>query len=802
MYKTSIKKSAGYTLIEQALVLPILLVFIFGAIDVSNTMQAYNALQEGVRTSLRCTYTVDGECIDVPTAAPSPLFNWYEITGTTGDEVYGYRYHYEGTEKYIQRPVYNVSNFRARTLVQHQFDVSYYSRQAHRRKFPAVGEVAGIPIFQARAPRVRVNSPEDSRFRYLEQPGVHYVNNLSYTIQNNITSTNNWIDSTASTPVTSRNLGTIRFRVNNPHQGAECRKSDQFNYASDSVVASNNGCGGHNGSRGNVVLWIHGDSQGSDNGATGVIDIRVDGPGLSMDLGGRKYTSNPGTRHADHVPRGIPSGYLAPGSAPYTEATDYPNVIVEFGQWYTISFTLRQALDEPSTYGKVFYNSNNMDLFAPRYGESENSHVECEGGLYPSEFSNPANCNTENGREALSVSWINHHSQPANFLSASDTKNLQDTADSAPLSDSELHNQLSGVVPASQLIDYYETPSSASEELIASETTDCPSNYGVVQEADGNDFVTTSAAHTICPAQQTHIGAIVEDSSKWLVSGYQQIPGNPSIDWVRPNCEEAAPQQVPAEVALYHHHDDGQISFSHYATQHIYTGPENAPENDPDYVVANDPLYNCSDHAPSFAVGSKAYNKDMEDLPQESLFAGLINELGCNWEEVVRDEAVSLGMNTSAFFEASFGNQTVTPLEGEPAECITFWKDPGEPIDGALIPLAGNPYPYGVVPAGCESDACHVEFIGFDGDGSGGAGEVEVDLEKAAQDFGFETVRALYPRASWDCEDDDCVDLEVAQDGQSMVSRGSVQVPMNLLLGESVEISYEEAETFEGELAR
>ncbi|MCB0332570.1 MAG: hypothetical protein KDD55_03665, partial [Bdellovibrionales bacterium] len=396
---------------------------------------------------------------------------------------------------------------------------------------------------------------------------------------------------------------------------------------------------------------------------------------------------------------------------------------------------------------------------------------------------------------------------------------LKPSAHGGTLNESELNNRLNALgISSSEWVNYFETPNSGQFQEthfsegclngIGESSGGLAPNYGVAQQPDGDGYVTTNNAYAICPPQGTSNqeafppadqGTIV--NVKWLTA-MAPIPGNPSIDWTRTNCNQAQPPQVPTEVALYHHHDDGEITFSHYAEEHIYTGPENAPENDPDYVVANDPLYNCSDYSPSFTVGSKDYNKNMENLPDESLFASLVNELGCDWEDVVRDEAISLGMNSAAFFEASFADQTITQLTGEPAECATFWEDPGEPNDGDLIEVAGNPYPSGVVPAECEHSACHVEFIGFDGDGSGGAGEVEIDLEKAAQDYGFETIRAFYPRASWNCEDNDCVNLDVAYEGQSMVSRGTVQVPMNLLLGESVELSYEEAETFEGELAR
>ena len=72
--KSNLRVIQGYALFELALVMPILLLLLLGAIDLSRSLHTYSVLQEASSTALRCLYPTDGDCLR---AAPvsAPLYN-------------------------------------------------------------------------------------------------------------------------------------------------------------------------------------------------------------------------------------------------------------------------------------------------------------------------------------------------------------------------------------------------------------------------------------------------------------------------------------------------------------------------------------------------------------------------------------------------------------------------------------------------------------------------------------------------------------------------------------------------------
>jgi len=136
---TKFKNVAGYALFEQALIIPVLFVLVLGAVDIHSALQSYTALQEGVRTSLRCVYTVDGNCLEIEHSSAQALYDVSLIQPGDDDQTYGYQYHYGGNEKFIQRPVYTVNNFRANVLDSVFFDQQRSSHFGERSWSPATG---------------------------------------------------------------------------------------------------------------------------------------------------------------------------------------------------------------------------------------------------------------------------------------------------------------------------------------------------------------------------------------------------------------------------------------------------------------------------------------------------------------------------------------------------------------------------------------------------------------------------------------------------------------------------------------
>ena len=114
-------KVRGYSLLEQAAVLPIVLGLILGAIDVNSTLQSYSGLKQAVNSALRCVYTVDGQCVTPSADARTRFFDYYL---TTYDSTTFYPEHdYAAVAKHLRAPIEELRNFNAQILGQVSFQV-------------------------------------------------------------------------------------------------------------------------------------------------------------------------------------------------------------------------------------------------------------------------------------------------------------------------------------------------------------------------------------------------------------------------------------------------------------------------------------------------------------------------------------------------------------------------------------------------------------------------------------------------------------------------------------------------------
>jgi Flp pilus assembly protein TadG len=70
----------GFSLLEQALAFPAILVTLLGAFDLSNYYRAKNALQEATVRTLRCLTPADAECLQYAPPVTRAYFDAY-LTG-------------------------------------------------------------------------------------------------------------------------------------------------------------------------------------------------------------------------------------------------------------------------------------------------------------------------------------------------------------------------------------------------------------------------------------------------------------------------------------------------------------------------------------------------------------------------------------------------------------------------------------------------------------------------------------------------------------------------------------------------
>lgn len=100
------QRSVGFSTLEFALAMPIVIGFVLGAVGVGKYFQVYSVLQQGTRLALRCFTAVDDACQKkVLNAAPLPNeYDWYRRTVNVKYPIDKYRY--EGDVEWLEPPIY------------------------------------------------------------------------------------------------------------------------------------------------------------------------------------------------------------------------------------------------------------------------------------------------------------------------------------------------------------------------------------------------------------------------------------------------------------------------------------------------------------------------------------------------------------------------------------------------------------------------------------------------------------------------------------------------------------------------
>jgi len=838
MKKTAIKRfpdTAGYALFEQALLIPILFVLVLGAVDIHSALQSYTALQEGVRTSLRCVYTVDGNCIEVEHSSAQPIYEVSLLQPGANDQTYGHQYHYEGTEKYIQRPVYQVSNFRADVLSSVHYDLHQSSHFAERRWFPATGTTRQ-GILKAQYPLVLGTSPANNQFVFKYGRGSYpALFNFHQSAGSGLPLN---VEGTANSGQAEL-IGTVSFMIPKqlPGDGAQppalpghpnthypnnenatfngtidpelgsCYRSTHYDRKQAPHAADlSSPCADSDqltSERVRVVLYVEGRSNG---GGSGVIRLRIVGGGSNHDLGGRLLDGTAGDMSL--VPRGIHQDYIENSlyASQFEEFDDHgapsDKLLLEYNTRYTLRFSLEHDVssDDP-----VHWRANRVRIFSHQFELGDpDSEVDCSNPLLPSQKQDKESCATGPGGPA-GVHEITVHTDQAPAQVESNIF-VGHSGRSNQYTQAQLCNQVQlamGIDPEVCVQDFSEMDTSPVVEVLAQSSscpdigTGSPKNLGVPQAAGSDGFIYNSPqAAAICPANG---GVFPISNIRWSESS-ELIPGAPTASWVRSDCNEAAipGARIPAAVKAYPRHDHGETSFDHYHPVPVHTGPGSDEFSDPDYLVVSDPQFNCQDQPQGFQAVSVPYHRSIPNLPPSSLFAGLQYELGCHWDQQVRNAAISLGMSSNAWFEPTKTDQTIVHLPGQPQqECVTFWTDPGAPEEKESL----GHFTSAALPEVCHEpgNQCHLQFLGFDGESSS---TLQIDPTLAAEYFGFSEIQATYPRAKWGCEEQDCVNIELAHIDGKMRANGKVYAPLNLMLGRTLELNYSEQRAWEGDLIR
>jgi hypothetical protein len=202
-----------------------------------------------------------------------------------------------------------------------------------------------------------------------------------------------------------------------------------------------------------------------------------------------------------------------------------------------------------------------------------------------------------------------------------------------------------------------------------------------------------------------------------------------------------------------------------------------------------DPEFSCADFSLEHQIFDDPEHGGTVPLSAHSAFLGVHTERAESClEETLRQEAITLGgLNPAAYFTIETHRVDSVYLPGTPTDtCAIFRSGSAGPGERELL-TAGAPLPYGEPPAVCAATPCVAELAGFSGDTPS---ESTADTAHAAAYWGFNEVRSLYPRVRWNCDDHECLNLQILDEGVNVLGRGSLTVPLNFLLGSAVTLRY------------
>lgn len=392
----------GVQLLEFSVVSVLLLTFIFGAFDINRALHSYTALQEGVRTSLRCVYTVNGECINVSQSSPAPLFDWYHVTSRDPDSEWVYQYDYEGREDYIRKPVYQIGNFTAEVLDSVSFNYQYTSHAFEQRMFPTQGDISQH-IWMSRQPYIsgQGGTPHQQRnnprFSYRFGGGSYpQLAGVTTNVVNRTDQPNDFIEGVASS---EKFIGRINFTLpvpvsdpSNCYQ-AQASQFDRPRNGGNAPLPSGATCGDNLlDQKMRVIIHVRGRNVGENSNTQAAVQLYLARPnGNEVGLGGVSFSGQGGT--TNFCPRGSTEAYVDPDFADDSicDETLLHSAALEdlrMGETYGLVFKLRSINSDDGylpTNGRARWNLSGVDFYGPTF-ESLTESEQCQEDLLPSQM--------------------------------------------------------------------------------------------------------------------------------------------------------------------------------------------------------------------------------------------------------------------------------------------------------------------------------------------------------------------------------------------------------------------------------
>ena len=848
-------KQAGMSLLETAVILPTILLFTVGSIDVANYFRSYTAVKEGVDVGLRCLYPTDAACLAVAAPKTIPQYNAYI------PPLFSPYFDYDGIEKKLLLPNYTYGPLQAQTLATVSYQTLSTTKnryQAMQREYPvtSVGKVIAVEYpslgtgqivngrdaviggqgqkleftREAKRSEPRAISCKTLKDNIDKEPQVYdkFIVNIPESPFAAVTETNELQDLNAIDDC-------IAYRNNKQYVREEarsiCRASDMRKFAR-LFFKLNGQALGSSKAHGHLDLFLeYKDSSGEwVGGARNSLGSMTN----HASLGGQDFSDN----FDDFYPRGftrreaivrpgkdklyandgegVETGYDENGAS-VSNYESHGYIYVPWGSEVRITLKLRYPEDETcsdaqSIGWKVDFAGSIVRIGYPqliqeRIACSERlTRMTCEENN-PSCTINPTNFSNQLLQETTS--------KKAFGISCDLGRPVQLSK-----------GQLSGCQTSASALGADQDPEKGWEMIMLpntdcfdQKTATCPKNIGVTDVATKNStgrftIRNSVAAQAACPADKPIAGT--QEWTEKIETVYSQPIALNAQDCTFDSEAPMPRSLVPTAVTQYKKLILPKAAKSS-VTQLDTSGRDPAE-------LKRDPRYACN----AVTTEQRYFREDAKDSFSSeewqrlvaSTFAGVHEQLGCNATNVLRQQAQTIGLDPKSFFAVTKAQPTGTAeyQVGSIDSCMLVRPDKSLATSNLRSMVPGGPFDQHEIPFSC-----------FIPDGKGGVinscifipagvrkiedtGSYKLD-PSMAKAVAADTIQTFLPSSNYDpsCATNpkpDCIAISVEPGNelneqqlltQPLRVKASVQQPLLVLGNKPIEVSYEATRPWEGQ---
>ena len=792
------KNQVGFATIEYAVLTIAFLGMIISIVDLSRIYLAKQSVQYATSKTLRCLSPVDGKCLSEQIASYEPQ---YEVVKTKLEERWSYQNAtFSGEASWLETPTILYSDPQATILDNITYYRKLYDATYNIKSYtPSVD--LNLNIIRSTRPYVDIdhqNGHTSPSFKFINSKDQIYpydieINNKS-SGDNRITRNTIDITNRSGKMEDLQYIARAQFRV--PDFPVEncfySTKMEQVNPSDGHIPNLNKSC---EKKKIPIVIFVEGGFPAGqhDSLSQGVVHMEIVSPEqghLSIlgtedsttpyNLGAREFTYLSGDEtHSNFFPRGVDLSILSkPSSA--SEFKRYSNIYVEPKKLYALRF-YGQVTKKNSTGWRLkritlyFPKYRNFVAFDQQCAEFDKQNGKCLKVRYnKKDFTNQSFFTNWKPNEKIQIVSLGCKAS-GSILSVSNCPS--NSVCSTPSLSKEANNLCS-----------------ISEKNMF--TKNCPDNFGI--SGDANSLSNKKTALQICEADKDS----EIDFNNPVVVSEKDITLKASFVHSINNCNDPKLSEE-----LLHNSD-----LSKYKKIKTWTKKENLEPNIIKSTSNPEELIKTAEFScPEIKLAKKVYDStllqetdvNIRDQFTSSLFNGehnLIN-VGCNWEEKLKSDAIKLGMNENAFFKGKKQDSKIYFLP-YPTNSLCFTQISKKDFFSDTATNQGI-FTASEMPEDCnDTDVkCDLDFKGYikkeDGD-------FEIN-KQIANDLGLKVAKSFFSDVaisrSEECNISNipCFNQDIQFDGEKFNVQSSISVPLFLSLGEkSVLVTHRESDYWEG----